>query len=432
MPSDPLPPPDLVALVPAAAALLLRSLVLAGETATVALGAERVEELADSWAKRALLKLKANPETSAAGVRTSQSLLLACAVALVAVVCAHTSRAFWPAFPETAAAVCGAAVVWAVTVALDAIPRSVAGARPKSWALAVAPLILLLRWLVLPVTRTVSTLGDLMLAPLGARVRFTPPPLPLEELERMLTLNHEAGAPEPALVRSLFEFPDITAKEIMVPRTDVVAVPIDADPRQVVQTLVEESHTRVPVYEGGADTIVGLLHVKDVLPLLADPRPIVLRELLRPVTFVPWNRPVPEMMREMQRAGQHLAVVVDEYGGMAGIVTLEDIVEQIVGEIRDEFDEEESELVQAADGSALVRGEMRVDDFNEALGADIPEEAGYETLGGFLSSLAGAIPAEGDCFFHEGFEFRVMRRDPRRVLEVRVHRIKAPAEPSSG
>ena len=133
-------------------------------------------------------------------------------------------------------------------------------------------------------------------------------------------------------------------------------------------------------------------------------------------------------MRELQKASQHFAVVVDEYGGVAGIVTLEDIVEQIVGDIRDEFDEAEPEVVPSADGANVVRGDMRVAEFNRTFQAEVPEDQGFETMGGFLSSLAGAIPAENDRFYHGGYEFQVARRDPRRVLEIRVTRTRAGAD----
>jgi CBS domain containing-hemolysin-like protein len=218
----------------------------------------------------------------------------------------------------------------------------------------------------------------------------------------------------------------------MVPRTDVVAISDDADPREVIQLLVEEGHTRIPVYRGSVDTIIGIIHVKDLLPLIANPELIILHDLIRPAHFVPWNRPIAQVMRELQQEQKHFAVVVDEYGGMAGIITLEDIVEQIVGDMRDEFDEEIGDVVQGPGGAATVRAEMRVAEFNLAFDAHVPDDAGYETMGGFVSSLAGTIPAEGDRFYHGGLELEVTQRNPRRVLELRVTRTRAPGEQAPG
>ena len=295
--------------------------------------------------------------------------------------------------------------IWAATVLADIVPRSLAAAAPEAWALPTAPVLPALRG-ISPFTRTMGLLVEAL----------------------VLTHSRDVNAPEPALVRSLFEFGEHTAKDVMVPRTDVVAIRDDADPRTVVQMLVEEGHTRVPVYRGTLDKIIGIVHVKDLLPLLANPELLILHDLLRPALFVPWNRPIAKVMREMQRKHQHFAVVVDEYGGVAGIITLEDIVEQIVGEIRDEFDEDAGDVVQMPDGGALVQADMRTSEFNRAFGAQVPEDAGYETMGGFLSSLAGAIPSEGDRFYQGGFEFLVTRRDPRRVLELRATRTRTQSE----
>jgi len=337
-------------------------------------------------------------------------------------------KTFLGQWPVIVTGLLAGACVWAATVLADVVPRSLAAAAPEAWALRTASVLLALRGILSPFTRAMGVVVETLVHPLGARVRFSLPPPPLDEIERILTHSRDVNAPEPALVRSLFEFGEHTAKDVMVPRTDVVAIRDDADPRTVVQMLVEEGHTRVPVYRGTLDKIIGIVHVKDLLPLLANPELLILHDLLRPALFVPWNRPIAKVMREMQRKHQHFAVVVDEYGGVAGIITLEDIVEQIVGEIRDEFDEDAGDVVQMPDGGALVQADMRTSEFNRAFGAQVPEDAGYETMGGFLSSLAGAIPSEGDRFYQGGFEFLVTRRDPRRVLELRATRTRTQSE----
>lgn len=420
MPAE--PPLSLSLLLPAALMLGLRAVLVAGEAAVAAVGAERATELAgEARGGRSLERLKQDPERSAAGVRATLGLALSAGAALTAFVAADTlpGDRMW-------AALAGAAAAWLLALLADTTLRALALTHPEWWALATAPLQLFLRGMFSIPTRLVAATGDLLLRPLGTRIRFAAAPPPLEEIQRILTDTKEEGAPEPALVRSLFDFGERTVKEIMVPRTDVFAIALDASPDEVVRLFLEEGHTRVPVYRESLDRIVGLVHVKDLLPLIANPELIILHDLVRPTTFVPWNRPVQQVMRELQKAGQHLAVVVDEYGGVAGIVTLEDIVEQLVGDIRDEFDEEaEVEVTASADGASLVRADMRVGDFNEQFDADVPEEEGYETLAGFLNALAGAIPSEGDRFYHGGFEFQVVRRDPRRVVEVRVTRTRA-------
>jgi len=210
----------------------------------------------------------------------------------------------------------------------------------------------------------------------------------------------------------------------MVPRTRVVGVPIEATPQQVIDLLSEEGHTRMPVFDGDLDHVVGVLHTKDVIPLLAHPALVVLQDLLRAPLFVPWNMPVGALLKEMQQRRSHLALVVDEFGGFAGVISIEDIIEEIVGDLPDEHALPEKQLALGPDGSALFPAETRVDELNRALEAALPD-GDFETLAGLLNSCAGAIPQQGDRFFVGGLELTVAQRDARRVKQVRVRRAQS-------
>ncbi|MFM2152188.1 MAG: hypothetical protein RL199_623 [Pseudomonadota bacterium] len=424
------PDPSYPWLLAAFVALCVRALGMAGEAALGGVGLERAGELARrSRAGRMLERLKQDPERSLGGVQALRALTLVLAAGFTT----HVALSGASAVAPLTRALAASGAVWLWTLLTDVLPQSVAASHPERWALATAPLLLAARGLFAPITALVARAFGPLLRSVGVRTSYSLPPPPLEELQRQLMeAPPEPGAPEPALVESLFSFGERTVKEIMVPRTDVTAIPHDASVDEILRLFVEDGHTRLPVYRDTLDTVVGLVHVKDVLPLIAHPELIILHDLLRPTTFVPWNTPIPRVMRDLQRQSQHFAVVVDEYGGVAGIVTLEDIVEQIVGDIRDEFDEEQPDVTPEGGGTSLVRGEMRVAEFNDAFGADVPQDQGFETMGGFLSSLSGAIPSESDRFFHGGLEFEVVRRDPRRVLEIRVQRTAAaPAQPSA-
>ena len=184
---------------------------------------------------------------------------------------------------------------------------------------------------------------NLVLRPFGIRARFEPPPLPLEELERMLAAqaaNQKVDASAPELIRSVFELSDKRCRDVMVPRTEVVAVDVSTPPTEILRILAEESHSRIPVYRDDIDHIVGVLHARDLIPLLQHPELIVLQDLIRPAVFVPWIKPVGDLLREMQKRRIHMAMVVDEYGGFMGVVTLEDILREIVGDIADEFEQD--------------------------------------------------------------------------------------------
>ncbi|HXN83087.1 MAG TPA: hemolysin family protein, partial [Myxococcales bacterium] len=326
--------------------------------------------------------------------------------------------------PAGALAVATALVVGALALVVDLAPRSLASARPMLWGQALAwPAWLVCRPLRAPLVLLLR-LFDAALLRRGATARYTPPPPPLEQIERILSDDARAGgtAPPAEMVHGLFNFAERTAKEVMVPRTQVVGVPLGATPAQVIALLAEEGHTRMPVYDGSLDQIRGVLHTKDVIPLLAEPNLIVLQDLLRPPLFVPWTLRVGEVLREMQQKRSHLALVVDEFGGLAGIVSIEDILSEIVGDLPDEHQEPEPALRLGADGTALLSAETRIEEINRAFDVELPADSGFETLAGLLNSCAGAIPQAGDRFFVNGLELTVAQRDDRRVRMVRVSR----------
>jgi len=423
-------------LLAAGGALAGRALLQAADAAVLAVGEDEVRAQKLEHPQRAawLLSLKQHPEPTATALRGASSSLLAFAAVACAIVVGDVLfRAGVHSNSRSTLQLLAGLLAGAVALTLDLAPRSLAAANPLAWGLALAgPAYFVCVSLRGPV-RLMLKLFDSLLLRQGATARYTPPPPPLEEIEKILSDEARGGAPgapSPELVHGLFSFADRTAKEIMVPRTRVVGVPIDATPAQVIDLLAEEGHTRLPVFDGDLDRIRGVLHAKDVIPLLAHPELIVMQDLLRPALFVPWTKPVGELMREMQLKRSLLALVVDEYGGFEGIVTLEDILEEIVGEIRDEHDQEGPTPAFGPDGTALVRAEIRVDELNRALSSQLPDSTGdFETLGGLLNSAAGAIPQAGDKFYIGGLELTVVQRDDRRVRTVRISRPKTAPPP---
>ena len=398
-------------------ALVLRGVLTGADAAMIGVGRSRADELLRAGDIRAawLVRLKAGPEGASAGARAGTSLLLALAAAL-ATLAGHRWHEHVAWYVAAAAGVAGAAL------AIDLVFRSLCAAHPEPWALRLARPLWFAAWTVGPVARLYRWVADLALEPLGVAARFSNPRMPLEDIERTLVAHARADLTAPAaeLIHSVFTFGGKTVKEVMIPRTEVVAIPLDALPDEVVRVLTEEGHTRMPVYTADLDHVVGVLHGKDVLGLLANPSLIVLQDLVRPTIFTPWSKAIGALMKEMQQQRHHIAMVVDEHGGFMGVVTLEDIIEEIVGEIGDEVEGEDKLVEPQPDGAALVRAELRVADFNEHFGAGVPESDAYETLGGFVSSLAGAIPAQGDRFYVGGLELTVARRSDRRVLLLRV------------
>ena len=427
-------------LLAAGGALAGRALLQAADAAVLAVGEDEVRAEEEEHPRRVrwLLRLKAQPEPTAAALRGASSSLLAFAAVACAIVVGDVLfRAGVHSNSRSSLQLVAGLLAGVVALALDLAPRSLAAASPLRWGLALAgPAYFVCAALNVPV-RLMLRMFDALLVRQGATARYTPPPPPLQEIEKILSDEARGGAPgapSPELVHGLFSFAERTVKEIMVPRTRVVGVPLDATAHQIIDLLAEEGHTRMPVFEGDLDEIKGVLHAKDVIPLLAHPELIVLQDLLRPALFVPWTKPVGELLTEMQAKRSLIALVVDEYGGFSGIVTLEDILEEIVGEIRDEHDTEGPTPQFGPDGTALVRAETRLGELNDALGAQLPDGGDFETLGGLLNSAAGAIPQTGDRFFIGGLELTVVQRDDRRVRLVRVARPKtlpppAPSDP---
>ncbi len=406
--------------------VVLRALAAAAEAALVATGQPRALELGNqpgaSRRARFLAALARDPEGTGATIRVVET-----STVLLAGLMSGTAGVIL--FPERAAFAAGllaALLAAALSLLLAAVGRGVGAAHGEAVALALAVPVRAARVVLRPIGQLLALLG-------AGQARFTLPRPPLAEMERALAEYARAqgqGAATSELIHAVFEFREKVARDVMVPRTEVLAVELGTPVPEILRLLAEEGHSRVPVYREHLDQIVGILHARDLVPLMANPELILLGDLLRPAHFVPWSKPVEQLLRELQRKKLHMALVVDEYGGVMGLCTLEDVLEQIVGEIRDEFDAEEGKAVEPhPDGTYTVLGATSIADFNEAAGAELPEDGGVETIAGFLNSIAGAIPARGDRFFWRGWVFTVGEADPRRVTRVRAARAsRAPAE----
>lgn len=237
----------------------------------------------------------------------------------------------------------------------------------------------------------------------------------------------EASDPEEqGILDALRRLRSTTAREVMTPRVDVVALRVPVTVEQVVQTVKESGHSRLPVYEEDLDHLVGILFVKDLFRMGGNPGPDDIRRRLRQPFIVPESKLVPELLQEMRQRRSAFAVVVDEYGGVEGVLTVKDLVSELVGELRDEFDPvDEAELVRVDQERWLLSGQVAVETVTEQIGVPIPP-GNYVTIGGFLFDRFGRIPEEGDVYHHLGWEFRVSEMERRRVAQVVV---KAPEEP---
>jgi CBS domain containing-hemolysin-like protein len=259
-----------------------------------------------------------------------------------------------------------------------------------------------------------------------------------DEIRLLVSRGHEQGMVEEderEMIHGVFEFSDTVAREVMTPRTDMIAVPLDVSRDDLIRILVEEGHSRLPVYDGTIDTIVGVLLAKDLLPLLsgaepASPNGFDVRTLMREPYFVPDAKPVDEILAEFRQQSVHLAIVVDEFGGTDGLVSMEDLLEEIVGEIHDEHDTFELDFTPTPDGDVLIDGGAAISEVNEKLGLTLPEDD-YDTIGGFVFGALGRVPTEGDEVPGVGPDPEMMLMveeiEDRRVVRLRLTRSAAVA-----
>jgi CBS domain containing-hemolysin-like protein len=325
----------------------------------------------------------------------------------------------------------------------EIVPKIIARQRAERISLMFIRPLDLFTFIVGPLVWVVNSLSNVVLRLLGVRpgadhgTAYT-----IEELEMLVASSRQAGVldqDEEVILRRVFDFGDLTARQVMRPRTEIFAIEVDDSLDDIIKTIAECKHSRLPVYEGNLDHIIGVLHVKDVFMLIAGVQPALatggspntpnypreafkVRDIMRPIDAVPETLDVADLLNRMLQHNQQMVVVVDEYGGTAGIVTLEDIVEEIVGEVHDEFEPsgaQEKDINVTPEGT-FVNGLTSIDDVNEALGLDIESEA--DTIGGFVFETLGRKPELGDEVSYDGIKLRVEALDGLRVARVRIIR----------
>jgi putative hemolysin len=300
--------------------------------------------------------------------------------------------------------------------------------QPEALALHLLPLARLLDFILTPLTYLLTALWGQPNPPPGMAF-----PVTEDALRTWVEAGREdGGSLEPGerkMIYSIFQFGDTLAREVMVPRIDLTAFEVHMPLAEAIEELNKTGHSRVPVYEETIDNIVGLLYAKDLLLVKDQPFSLTaLRERLRPAFFIPETKKVDEVLTEMQSRRIHVAIVVDEYGGVAGMVTLEDIVEEIVGEIRDEYDQSEEQLYQqVGPDEYLFVGNIGLDDFNEVMGTHLEKDEA-DTLAGFIYSQIGRVPAGGEQVALDGLILTVEQVSGRRIRKVRAQRIQSTQE----
>ena len=300
------------------------------------------------------------------------------------------------------------------------------------------PLLMLSAKVAAPVL-FVFRLWDRLVRRLAGVARATPAEQQEEKQEEFLNgleqqkMEGVVDAEEQEMIENVLELSETTADEIMTPRTDIVAVEVNSDLQTVIETINKAGHTRVPVYEENIDNIIGFVYAKDLLTEIGkDAAGFRLRDKIREAYFVPETKPLRVLLHEFQNRKLHIAVVLDEYGGTAGIVTLEDILEELVGEISDEYEQTAAEPVKRLDDNTIeVDARICVDDLNDEFELDLPEEEDYDTVGGFVFSHLGYIPKTGKSFKYRNLKFIIVAAEARKIERVRIQILEPEESPQA-
>jgi CBS domain containing-hemolysin-like protein len=299
-------------------------------------------------------------------------------------------------------------------------PKSMGNSRSVKYSKLVAPYLYWMQKIFSPLVIFFSWLIKIMV---GKDNLISSALLSEEEIRRFVNVGEEEGVikeVEKEMIQSIFDFDDTQVKEVMVPRIDMVCVEKDYNIEQIVKLAVEQGHSRIPVYEEVIDDIVGLIYVKDLLSLLLeDEKNKNLDEFIKPIYFIPETKQINKLLTEMKKRKEHMAIVLDEYGGTAGLITIEDLLEEIVGDIQDEFDLEPKMIEFLNESEIIVDARMDIDEINEILAEPLLEEKEFETVSGFVLHYLGYLPREGEEIRLEGLKLLVQE-----ISEHRIEKIK--------
>lgn len=420
--------------------IALNGVFAGAEISIISIRRSRLQQLVEEGrvGARAVQALRDVPERFLATVQVGITVVGATAAAFsgasIATRLAHVLEGFgWGAetAEEVALAIVIAGVSYLSLIFGELVPKSLALRAGEAYALLVARPLQALAWFGRPLVWVLTASSNVVLKPFGDATSFTEARHSTEELQQLVEEAAQAGsldAKSSEIAARALDFGDLSAAAVMVPRNRIVAVPRNANQAELRQIVLGAHFSRMPVYEGTLDNVVGYITMRDVLAVAWEREEVVLADILRPAFFVPESSSAGKVLQEMQRRRVPLAIVVDEHGGVAGLITLEDLVEELLGDLASEDERSDSPVRVEPDGSALVRGAMAIRDVNRELGIELPEGDGWTTIGGLCVALAGGIPQAGTRLQSGDQTLEVVEASARAVGLVRV-RHRAPVAP---
>lgn len=389
------------------------------------------------WGAARAERLRSDPDRFLASIQVGITLVAALlgvfsGATIVVQLEVWLGGADWTWLAESAKSISMALVVLGITVLSvvlgELVPKYIALSFPERYARYVAVPAGLFVGLTAPFSRMLSGLANLIVRLLGVKRADSGQQVTEEEINQMLLDGRRRGVfddTEQEFVRSVFDFSDSTVRRALTPRTDVVAFNRSVDPQEILDTILKYGYSRYPIYDETIDKVIGILYTKDLINRNVDLDRIDLSQLMRAPLFVPDSLPLPKLLSEFQEGRNHLAIVLDEFGGTAGIITLEDILEELVGEIQDEYDTEAAPIVKHSDTSLFADADVWPGDANEVIDSHLPEDS-HDTLAGLIMEALGRLPDNHETIRIADVKLTILSKDQNRILRLKLEKITGP------
>ena len=397
--------------------ILLSGFFSSSETALVSLSKIRLRQMVDEGVKNSDLvsKLIDKPNKLLGAILIGNNIVNIAASALATSI----SIDIWG---NKGIAISTGAMTLLVLIFGEVTPKSLAAQNSEKTALKVAKPIYLITVVLSPIIYVITSITNVLIKLMGGNISKTQPLITEDELKTIVNVSHEEGVlevGETKMIYNVFEFGDSQAKDVMTPRTNMVALSVNSSYKDLVELFKEETFSRLPIYEEDIDDIIGVLHVKDLIFSIEDRDNFNVRDYLRPAFFTYEFKSTQELFQQMRDNNYPTAIILDEYGGTAGMITTEDLVEEIVGEITDEYDEGNEEIIVIKEDEYIVDGSMKIDLLNDLIGTNIESED-FDSIGGFVIGIVGRFPDEEEVIEYENLKFIIEKSEKNRIEKMRI------------
>ncbi len=398
--------------------LLLSAFFSSAETSLTTVNRIRVKTLAEGGNRRAMLvhKIISNSSKMLSAVLIGNNIVNISASALTTILAQHL-------FGNYAVSIATGVLTIIVLIFGEIIPKTLATINAEKMAYLYSPVIWGLMWLFTPIIFIINKISHLLLKVLHIDVSKHSLIITEMELRTLVNVGHEEGVietEERKMINNVFDFGDAEAKDVMVPRIDMAMADINSSYDDLIQLFRTERYTRIPIYENSTDNVIGIVNMKDLL-LCDDKENFNVRQYLRKAFYTYESQKLSELMIEMKKTSVNIIIVLDEYGTTVGLITIEDLLEEIVGDIRDEYDSDEDEAFKKiSDSEYIIQGQMKIDDLNEKLELNLNSE-NYDSIGGIIIENLDKIPVEGDSILLDNIRFTVQKLDKKRIDRIHIH-----------